>query len=223
VIRFGRGYLATGPVGRYHWSFDDSLAPLPYDTAAARALLADAGLRDLNGDGMLEMPDGSPLDLELLYPPSQPNPDLAELVRSDLARVGVRIEPRTMEFTSIVGRITSADRDFDGAMLAWEADFRLGLRATFHGGELDNPFQIAGYRNPAADSLIDQSERIADRDAARPLLHRLQRILRDDQPWTFLYYYDDLFARRRELHGADMDIRGALVNLPRWWLAGEAR
>ncbi|MGD8279177.1 MAG: ABC transporter substrate-binding protein, partial [Gemmatimonadota bacterium] len=128
VINYGHGYLATGPVGRYHWSFDESLEPLPYDTAAARSLLAEAGLHDVDGDGMLERSDGSPLRLELLYPPSQPNPDLAELVRSDLARVGVRVEPRAMEFTTIVGRITTPDRDFDGAMLAWEADFRLGLR-----------------------------------------------------------------------------------------------
>ncbi len=223
VIRHGAGYLATGPVGRYHWSFDSTLTPLPHDSAEARTLLAEAGLRDVDGDGMLEKPDGSPLRIELLYPPSQPNPDLAELVRSDLAGVGIRLEPRPMEFTTIVGRITSPGRDFDGAMLAWEADFRLGLRATFHGDELDNPYQIAGYRNPAVDSLIDRTERMVDRDAARPMLHRLQRVLRDDQPWSFLYYYDDLFARRRELRGADMDIRGALVNLPRWWLAGAAQ
>ena len=222
AVRYGHGYLATGPVGRYHWSYDDTLEPLPYDTAGARALLAEAGLRDVDGDGFLDRPDGGPFRIELLYPPVQPNPDLAELVRNDLAAVGVRLEPRPMEFGAIVGVVMAPARDFDGVMLAWEADFRLNMRANFDGRAVDEPLQIAGYSNLAADSLIDSTERITDRDAARPLLHRLQRILRDDQPWAFLYYYDDLFAAARELRGADMDIRGALVNLPRWWLAGTA-
>lgn len=218
VIRSGHGHIATGPVGRHHWSYDETLEPLPFDTIAARTLLAEAGLLDRDGDGILEGPDG-PVTIELLYPPAPPNPDLAELIRSDLARVGVEIDPSPMEFTSIVGRIMSAQRDFDAVLLAWEADFRISLRSIFHGGAIDGSNQIAGYANAVVDSLIDSTERMRDQEAARPLLARLQRILRDEQPWGFLYYYDDLYAARQELAGADMDIRGALVNLPRWWLA----
>lgn len=220
VIRSGHGHIATGPVGRYHWSFDPSLEPLPFDTVAARTLLAEAGLRDADGDGVLDGAGGA-VSIELLYPPAPPNPDLAELIRSDLARVGIVIDPSPMEFTAIVGRITSAQRDFDAVLLAWEADFRLSLRSTFHSAAINGPFQIAGYANPDVDSLIDGTERIRDRDVARPLLAQLQRILRDDQPWGFLYYYDDLYAARRELSGAGMDIRGALVNLRGWWLADQ--
>jgi peptide/nickel transport system substrate-binding protein len=220
VLRRGHGYVAPGPVGRYHWSYDRTLAPVPYDSMTARALLLDAGIRDRDGDGVLEKADGSDFTIELLFPPI--NDDLAQLIQNDLGAIGVRVNPRTTEFATIVGRVMSPERAFDAALLAWEADFRLSLRAVFHGGERDAPFQIAGYANPVADSLIDRTERLTDRDAARPLLHELQRILRDDQPWGFLYYYDDLYAARAELGGTDMDIRGALVNLPRWWIAGAA-
>jgi len=220
VLRRGHGYVAPGPVGRYHWSYDRTLAPLPHDSMTARALLADAGIRDTDGDGVLEKADGSDFMIELLFPPI--NDDLAQLIQNDLGAIGVRVDLRTTEFATIVGRVMSLDRAFDAALLAWEADFRLSLRAVFHGAERNGPFQIAGYANPEVDSLIDRTERMTDREAARPLLHELQRILRDDQPWGFLYYYDDLYAARAELGGTDMDIRGALVNLPRWWLAGAA-
>jgi hypothetical protein len=61
-----------------------------------------------------------------------------------------------------------------------------------------------------------------DRDAARPLLVELQRRIRDDQPWTFLYYYPDLYVRNDRLRGVEMDIRGALVGVTDWWLAPES-
>ncbi|MEW6648943.1 MAG: ABC transporter substrate-binding protein [Chloroflexota bacterium] len=52
--------------------FDDAdvLARLGYsfDTAKARQLLADAGYRDVNGDGFVEAPDGSTIALEVTCP-----------------------------------------------------------------------------------------------------------------------------------------------------------
>jgi ABC-type transport system substrate-binding protein len=57
---------------------------------------------------------------------------------------------------------------------------------------MDGTFQLASYANPEVDELLVRVNRKTDRDAARPLWHRLQRILVDEQPWTFLYYVTDL-------------------------------
>ncbi|NIP80531.1 MAG: hypothetical protein GWM90_15445 [Gemmatimonadetes bacterium] len=48
----------------------------------------------------------------------------------------------------------------------------------------------------------------------------MQQLLRDEQPWTVLYYRTDAFLVRERLRGVDMDIRGALVSLPGWWVEG---
>ena len=40
--------------------------------------------------------------------------------------------------------------------------------------------------------------------------------MREEQPWTFLYYYSNVYAARERLQGVDMDIRGAFVNLAKW-------
>jgi len=87
---------------------------------------------------------------------------------------------------------------------------------------LYRPYQIAAYSNPELDSLLDRAAATVDREAARPLWRRVQEILRDDQPWTYLYYSPHLYAIRERVQGVEMDIRGALVNLPRWWLADAA-
>jgi peptide/nickel transport system substrate-binding protein len=219
VLRAGYGQPAIGPIGPYHWSFASDLGAPPFAPDSARALLAAAGLRDGNGDGVLERPDGSPVTADLEYvATSGYQRDVAEMIQSDLAEVGIRIAPTPLDWNTIIGGITSPGRDFDAVVMGWETDFRLNLRDTFHSAALAGPYQFAGYSSPEVDSLIEASMLLADRDRARPLLHRLQEIMRDEQPWGFLYYFPDLYVMRDRLRGVHMDIRGTLVNLPEWWV-----
>jgi peptide/nickel transport system substrate-binding protein len=219
LLRGGHGTLANGPIGAFHWSHDATLEPLAFDRDAALALLAGAGLRDRSGDGFLERPDGRPFVIELKVPAASGfNRDMAELVRSDLAAIGVRVNVRPTDGAVLVADITSARRDFDAVLMGWESDLRLNLRSLLHSAARDEAFQIAGYANPAVDSILDRTAAITDREAARPDLVRLQRILRDEQPWGWLYWFPDLYVASTRLRGADMDVRGVLVNLPGWWL-----
>jgi peptide/nickel transport system substrate-binding protein len=219
VLRAGYGELAVGPIGPHHWSYDSELEPLPYDMEAARALLRQAGIEDRNGDGVLQLPDGQPFRIELKLPAQSAfNREMAELIRRDLTALGVRFTTRPTEFGTLVDDIAPPGRNFDAVLLGWEADFRVNLRNLFHSDSRDGLFGLAAYANPEIDSLIDRTTAMTDRGQARPLLRRLQQILRDEQPWSFLYYYPDLFVARERLRDTDMDVRGALINVHRWWI-----
>jgi peptide/nickel transport system substrate-binding protein len=148
---------------------------------------------------------------------------MAELIRTQLAALGVEVRIAPVEQNTLIGRITSPQRDFDAVLMAWESDFRINLGDLFHSASLGGPLQIAGYSSAAVDSLIDRSARLVDREQARPLYVRLQQLLRDDEPWTFLFYYPDLYLTSARLRGVEMDIRGAFVSLPRWWVTDAGR
>ena len=221
TLRGGHGELAVGPIAPFHWAYDSTLAPLPFSRDSALALLGDAGIADRNGDGRLEQPDGAPFRIELKYPTGNAiNRDMAALIDADLEAVGVDVQLRALEFNTMVQDFTSAARDFDAILLGWESDFRINLEGLFHSRAEAGPLQFAGYRNPAVDSLIDRTLQALPRQEARPLYARLQRIMRDDQPWTFLYYYPDLALVSDRVQDVEMDIRGELVNVSRWWVQG---
>lgn len=224
ALRGGYGELAAGPIAPHHWSYDPEIEPLPFDTAAARELLRQAGLRDRNGDGTLETADGETFTIELKLPSANAfNRDVAEMIRSDLQAVGVRVRLRALEWNTLVSDITTPERRFDAALLAWETDFKVNLRDNFHSDAMAGPFQSASYSNPEVDSLIDRAAVTVDRDDARRLHARLQEILRDEQPWSFLFYYPDLFLARERLHTDSLDIRGTFAKVADWWLEGAAR
>jgi peptide/nickel transport system substrate-binding protein len=219
VLRGGRGQLASGPVGPFHWGFTESVSPLPFDTAEARQLLDQAGVIDRNGDGVRERPDGKPFSIGLEVPSSNAfGRDVAQMIQSDLAAVGIRLEVRTLEFMSIIEHISSPTRDFDAVFMGFDADFRNNVRDLFHSDAIGGEYQLASYASPIADAIIDSLAVTTDRAHATPLLHRLQRTLRDDEPLTFLWYVPNLYAARSRLHDTAMDVRGLFVNVSHWWL-----
>lgn len=224
-LRGGYGQLAAGPIAPVHWAYDESVRPLPFAPDSARALLAAAGLTDRDGNGFVDFANGRPFQIELKYPAQNPfNADVAELVRSDLANIGVRVQLLATDFGTMIEDVTSPSRNFDAVQLGWESDFNLGhLRDIFHSESLGTPFQSSSYSNPEVDSLIDTATRTIDRERARPMWRRVQEIMRDEQPWTFMFYYSELFAARDALHTPELDVRGAFAEIGEWWLDPSAR
>lgn len=218
ALRGGHGTLANGPVPVGHPDHAGSVAPLPHDVERARALLEEAGFRDRDGDGVAESADGEELRFTLLLPAeSDFNRDLAQVIQADLRDAGVALELRQLEFGTILATITGPDRDFDGVQLALTADRRLDLRSFFHSDAMDGPYQLAGYSNPAVDSLLDALE-TADRERARDLWAELQRVLAEDQPWTFLHCCTELILARDRVHGIEAGLPGLLDSVTEWWV-----
>jgi peptide/nickel transport system substrate-binding protein len=198
-----------------HWAYSGSVVPLPHDTTGARALLAESGYSDRDGDGVVENEAGEALRLTLLLPAgSDFNRDLAQVLQSDLADVGVRLELRPLEFGTLVQVITGAEREFDAVLLGLTADPRLDLRSLFHSESMDNPFQLAGYANPVVDSLLDAIE-TAEGGRAVDLWAEVQEVLAQDQPWTFLHGGTELIVARDRLQGITPRL---LASAGDWWV-----
>lgn len=221
-LRGGLGEVATGPIMPFHWAWPEDLEPLPFDPDSARALLAAAGIEDTDDDGVLELPDGEELAIEISAPASSDyQRDLAEAIRADLTDLGVRATTRSTEVTTLFDDVTSPERRFDAVLLGWAGDLRLDLGDLFHSEALGGPYQFSSYANPEVDSLLDLAAVETDRERARPLWHRVQELLLEEQPWTLIYYQTDVYLARERVRGLDMDIRGALVNVADWWVESD--
>lgn len=219
ALRAGQGEVTSTPVDPSHWAHDPAVEPLPHDTAAARELLAEAGYENRDGDPWLEGEDGQELAITLKIPANHEySSAVAELVRGDLQDVGVRLTTEATEFGTLLQDISGTDRNFEGVLLALDAGPRLSLRDMLHSDAMDGQFQLASYSDPAVDAILDSLATTVSRDAARPLWARLQRIVRDEQPWTYLFFAPQLLVVREDVNGVEVDARGPLVTLPDWWL-----
>ncbi|HEX8740608.1 MAG TPA: ABC transporter substrate-binding protein [Casimicrobiaceae bacterium] len=93
VLREGQGFPATQVVPPNMTGHDpDYDGRIPYDPAAAKALLDRFGYVDRDGDGVREQPDGAPLVLKIGSDTASDSRQYDELWKKSLNAVGLRVE-----------------------------------------------------------------------------------------------------------------------------------
>ena len=197
-IFLGYAEPAVSPFSPSSRQHDPALLPRGFDLSQAKRLLAEAGYTDRNGDGVLEGPDGAPFRFELVY--FQDNEDTKRMVLllKDLyARAGVLLEPKPTEWSVMLDLLNK--KDFDAITLGWTSGVEIDIFQMFHGSQTvaggDN---FIGYKNPELDRLIDQARSTVDEAERMPLWQACERILYEDQPYTFLMRRQSLvFIDRR--------------------------
>ncbi len=87
------------------------IARHPYDPEKARSLLADIGIKDRNGDGLLEDETGRVIEFEMNTNAGNSRREKGSIiVQEDLKRLGIKVHFRPLEFNSLVHKL---DETFD--------------------------------------------------------------------------------------------------------------
>jgi peptide/nickel transport system substrate-binding protein len=221
AIMRGRGRPGSSVIPPWH-PYATGLEPLPFAPDSAAAILDGLGWTDADGDGVRER-NGHRLEFELLA--GNRNPvlgDLAQVIQAQLARVGISVTPRLLEWQTVLGMHRA--RDFDAVLTNWVLDnFRIDPRPLFHSSQarVERSANRSSYRSAAADSLMDLGVRTLDPDTAARIWRSFAEVLQRDQPITILFWNDELVAVRAEIQGVAMDARGELATLPNWhWSDG---
>lgn len=213
----GLGRPATGPIGPWHWAHDSTWRPLAHDPDSARAILDRHGWRDTDGDGIRQK-EGTDFRFDLATNDTRRRRDVAVLIQSQLAEVGIAARPRVREYASLVQAVTSPERDFDAVVLSFQPDLVVDDRDLWSCDRMDQPFQFTSYCDSAVDAVLDSIPRAVERDRRRRLLRRYNELIQRDQPYTFLFFEDRADGLGAGLRGVEMDARGELVGVADWWV-----
>ncbi len=179
--------------------FDRTLRPLPFDPARARALLAEAGWVDRDGDGVREK-DGIPFRFRLLYPATtRQNDRIAAFVQANLRDVGVAMELDPRPWAAFLEEVHG--RKFTAVMSGYRLDPDPDPWALWHSSQADEGYNYAGLRDPEIDRWIEEARRTFDGAAREELYRKIQRRLHELQPDTFFFYPVTRYAVRRGLRG----------------------
>jgi dipeptide transport system substrate-binding protein len=114
AVYLSTGVAAKNPIPPTQWSYNDAIKDDPYDPAAAKKLLAEAGY-----------PNGFTTDLWAMPVQRPYNPNakrIAELMQADLAKVGVTAEIKSFEWGEYRKRMQAGEHQM--GMLGWTGDQR---------------------------------------------------------------------------------------------------
>lgn len=185
TILRGDGVIDKGPISSLYPAFySDDLPGYPFDPARAIALLEEAGLK----------PDarGIRLSFRLFSIPGTPaSAQVADYVRSALAKVGIEARIEKQDFASFVKKVYT-DRNFDvvitGGQMGpdpvigtqrwyWSKSFKPGV--AFSNG--------SHYHSAQADHFLEEAQREVDPVRRKALYAQFSRVVMTDLPRIPLY------------------------------------
>ena len=215
-----QGYAepTAGPTAPAQWERNDELEPWPYDTAAARRLLGEAGWRDTDGDGWLDR-EGRPFRFEIVTNADNVvRKDVIVALQSQLRQVGIDARARAVEFNTMVDK--GMGGDFETIVAGWDLYLRFDPSQLFQTGA---PYNGGGYSNPRIDELMRRARATLDREEAKPMWDEFQRILHEDQPYIFLFNDHERWGASRRLRGVRPagapNAYSPLASVRSWWIA----
>ena len=212
----GYGSPAASPIPPAVWNHDTELKPDAFDPAEARRLLAQAGWRDGDGDGILER-DGLKLEFEILSRQGDPvRENGGVMLKAAFAGVGATVTLRNLELAAGLDRLQAGR--FDAYFGLLNANL-YGDPSGYVSSRATGQFNKGHYANARVDSLLDRALGTRNRDDALPLWFDLQETLAEDPPCAYLFYPDNLVGVDKRLRNVRPHLLSPLNNLSAWWIA----
>ncbi len=172
----GAGKAAKNPIPPTIWSYNEATKDYPYDPAAAKALLAEAGY-----------PNGFETDIWAMPVQRPYNPNarrMAEIIQADWAKVGVTAKIVTFEWGEYLKRSKAGEHQT--VLLGWTGD----------NGDPDNFMYVllgcaaakganrARWCYKPFDDLLVAAKRTTNMAERTRLYEKAQLVFKEEAPWV---------------------------------------
>jgi peptide/nickel transport system substrate-binding protein len=178
-LYFGHGTRLATVVDKGALGYDPGVPPYPYDPARAKALLAEAGY-----------PNGFEVEFDSFTGSIADHAKPAEAIAGYLQKVGIRVKMNVFEFSAFGPRrvqnrtaplfIYSIGNAYlePSWVIRWMTQGGLGMH----------------YKNPKLDELLARIEGTDDPKKRAPQYSEVQKLIREEAPFIFLYQADAAFG-----------------------------
>lgn len=215
------GYIGEGKATIVNTSLSPAykklLNPMLHDYAynpeKALSLLKEAGWRKGN-DGFLQK-EGMRFSFTLAMPKGNDRRAYAgTIIQQNLREIGIDCKLETLEMALFNQR--QNEYRLDAALSGLSAEtlpFQLVIWAE------DSPFNSSVFRHARLSQVIEELAKPQPPEKELALWHEYQAIQHDEQPRTFLYYYDEFEGFHSRIKNVKVSMLAILFNAHEWELA----
>ena len=172
------------------------------DTDAAAKALDDAGCLDNDGDGVRELPDGTPIEINLFNCTSYERfVRLADDLQSKLSSVGIKLNIHSVDYwlqdTETYGK-DDPDMTIDSYGMAPTGDADYFASMCFKTGGSNN---FGGYSNEEVDALVEKLESQFEQDERDATAQEIAQKVLDDNAYIFFANAHTSYIATNEVSG----------------------
>jgi peptide/nickel transport system substrate-binding protein len=217
-VLLGLGQEAVGPYKPGTWWYKANVKTYPFDPDRAKALLAEAGWKDRNGDGIL-VRDGQPFSFTIrTNQGNQVRQQTAEIIQRRLRAVGIDVKIHIVEWAAFINQFIRK-KDYEAIILGWGLGLDPDQYDIWHSSKTGpDELNHISYKNPKVDELLEAGRRTFDEAKRKAIYGELQDIMADELPVVFLYVPDALQVVSSRVRGIEPAPAGISYNFIKWYV-----
>lgn len=213
----GYGSLCNSPISEiFVTEFDSSLTGFEYNPGKAKQLLKEAGWTDKNQNGILEK-NNIEFSFSLNIPSGNPLRDFSStVIKNNLKQVGIDVKVEKLEFGVLMDGLLN--RKLDSWILAWFIPLPIDLKTYWYSDLKQTQMNFAAYQSEEADKIMLELEKKHSKEEYIKLMKKFQQIISDDQPVTFLYWFDNIVCYNKRIKNITINAFGPVQRIWEWRL-----
>lgn len=213
----GDGSIINAPVSNLSWAYTDKIPGFDYDVEKAKKMLADAGWKDTDGDGILDK-DGQKFEFTIKTNQGNAAREKIAVVAQEMFKeVGVKANVSIVEWSAFIEQITAPNWDFDAVILGWSLSVDPDPTNLWHSREREKGLNFVHYSNTAMDELMEANTKILDFEERKAVLQEIFTGIAADQPYSFLYYPNAHAAIPTNLKGKVYAPGASFYEINKWY------
>lgn len=204
------GFLSPSLFG--YWDGIEEYSPV-YDVEQAKALLAEAGWEDTDGDDILEK-DGAKFEFTMLNLPTDAWARAAQVVQSQLKAVGIKMEIQQMEFATLLEEAKAGNHQAE--MMGYTTSDPDIAFTWFDSSNAGTGLNMSHVNDPELDRMIEDARVEMDMEKRAEMYAEMQRYIVDLALWVPLWVDQYYIAFSRSLKNATFHDDGYAVYFDAW-------
>ncbi len=199
----GQAIVPATPLLPGTWAYTtEDVPPYDYDPERAVALLASAGWRRPNEDGLLRKPGADPMRFSLLVADEPRDVALGEAIAAQWAALGISVTLETVPPLVRNGSLES--RNYEAALAHFVLPGDPDPYPFWHETQAVVGQNYAGFQHRRISEVIEQARITTDREKRRVLYQEFQELFMDEVPAFPLYVPVYTYAVDTKLRGVQL-------------------
>ena len=200
-------------------NINTNLKPYDFNPEKAKQLLAEAGWKDTNGDGILDkIIEGKREEFTIIFIVNAGNDmrkSIALMFQEEARKVGIQVDVNAQDWGVYLENLKK--HDFQMYFGSWIADpVPNDPKQIYHSESArDGGSNYVSYGNPKSDAIIDSIRVELDEEKRATLYKKLQEILYDEVSYIYLFAPTERIAIHNRFSNAY-----TTVKRPGYWEAG---
>ncbi|HWU38866.1 MAG TPA: peptide-binding protein, partial [Candidatus Acidoferrum sp.] len=217
-VLLGLGQEAVGPYKPGTWWYKADVKTYPFDPERAKALLAAAGWKERNNEGVL-VRDGRPFSFTIrTNQGNQVRQQTAEIIQRRLRAVGIDAKIHIVEWAAFINQFIRK-KDYEAIILGWGLGLDPDQYDIWHSSKTGpDELNHISYKNPKVDELLEAGRRTFDEAKRKAIYGEFQDIMAEEQPVVFLYVPDSLPVVSSRVRGIVPAPAGITYNFIKWYV-----